>query len=131
GRFLDERAHAHAVFGNLPRLALEPLIDFRLGVRLAAVHVLRHLGMRHQRRESRTVVRLPRSNDETFGLDEEHEARYFLSFFGFLVSFFRALFPLAMTSSSGFFVTRNGNAEQERIMKSDRACARRFRFFFC
>jgi hypothetical protein len=27
---------------------------------------------------------------------------YFLSFFGFFVSFFRALLPLAMMSSSGF-----------------------------
>ena len=98
-RLLDEGAHAHAVFGELARLPLKPLIHFRLRVRLAAMHVLRHLGMRHEGRESRTVVRLPRSDDETFGLDEEHEARYFLSFFGFLVSFFRALLPLAMTSS--------------------------------
>ena len=79
------------------------------------MHVLRHLGMRHDSGESRTVVRLPGSDHETFGLEAKHEAGYFLSFFGFFVSFFRALLPLAMMSSSGF-VTGNGNAVQERIM---------------
>src|SRR5258708_3088611 len=60
------------------------------------MHVPRHLGVRHEGREGRTIVRLPGTDHETLSLEQKHEADYFLSFFGFFVSFLRALLPLAM-----------------------------------
>jgi hypothetical protein len=52
-----------------------------------------------QRRESRTVVRLQRPDEQALGLQSKHAYFFAASFFGFFVSFFRALLPLAMTSS--------------------------------